>query len=51
MVDLSNWSATADAIKSVFPIDLVVNNAGIATIDPLTSITEDQFDRYHLSLS
>ncbi|KAJ3655504.1 hypothetical protein Zmor_014632 [Zophobas morio] len=45
VVDLSNWSATADAIKSVFPIDLVVNNAGIATIDPLTSITEDQFDR------
>lgn len=45
-VNLADWNATSGAIQSVYPIDLLVNNAGIGYIEPLTSITEDQYDKY-----
>ncbi|RZC41116.1 L-xylulose reductase, partial [Asbolus verrucosus] len=44
-VDLSDWTATAEAVKTACPIDLLVNNAGLGFIEPLTSLTEEQFDK------
>ncbi|XP_063819740.1 L-xylulose reductase-like [Pseudophryne corroboree] len=44
-VDLGDWSATEAALKSVGPIDLLVNDAGIALADPFLEITKEAFDR------
>ncbi|XP_044272503.1 L-xylulose reductase-like [Tribolium madens] len=44
-VDLSNWKTTSDTLKKLSPIDLLVNNAGVASIDPLVAITEEQYDK------
>ncbi|XP_072522837.1 L-xylulose reductase [Salminus brasiliensis] len=43
-VDLSDWGATAEALKDVGPVDLLVNNAGCAKLQPFLEVTEDQFD-------
>ncbi|KAJ8687135.1 hypothetical protein QAD02_022929 [Eretmocerus hayati] len=42
--DLSDWNATKKAVESVLPIDLLVNNAGIAILDPVTSVKPEDFD-------
>lgn len=44
-VDLSNWNATKDALKEIGPVDLLVNNAGLAILEPLTEVTEEHIDR------
>ncbi|EFA08233.1 L-xylulose reductase [Tribolium castaneum] len=44
-VDISNWEATNTTLRKLLPIDLLVNNAGIAFTDPLESITQEQCDR------
>ncbi|XP_060522589.1 L-xylulose reductase-like [Cylas formicarius] len=49
--DLRNWDASKKVIKSSLPIDLLVNNAGIATIDRITEITAEKFDNtFHVNV-
>ncbi|XP_064467334.1 L-xylulose reductase-like isoform X2 [Ornithodoros turicata] len=43
-VDLSDWEATQDALLEVGDIDLVVNNAGVAVLEPVGEITSEAFD-------
>ncbi|EFN88896.1 L-xylulose reductase [Harpegnathos saltator] len=43
-VDLCEWDATRKAVQSVLPIDLLVNNAGVAVLAPFLDVTPDQFD-------
>lgn len=44
--DLTNWEATEKLIASIpEPIDVVVNNAGIAELESVGSITEASVDR------
>lgn len=44
-VDLSNWQETWKAVENIGPIDLLVNNAAIATNDPFLEVTEDVIDQ------
>ncbi|XP_075072886.1 L-xylulose reductase [Mixophyes fleayi] len=44
-VDLGDWSATEAALSSVGDIDLLVNNAGVALLQPFLEITQEMFDR------
>ncbi|XP_016102051.1 L-xylulose reductase isoform X2 [Sinocyclocheilus grahami] len=43
-VDLSDWDATEQALKDVGPVDLLVNNAACAKLQPFLEVTPDQFD-------
>ena len=43
--DLTNWEATEKLISSIGALDAVVNNAGIAELESLGSITEASVDR------
>lgn len=43
-VDLSDWHATRKAVQSVLPIDLLVNNAAVASLNPFLDATEDDCD-------
>ncbi|KAJ8679029.1 hypothetical protein QAD02_014816 [Eretmocerus hayati] len=43
-VDLCDWDKTRNAVKSVLPIDLLVNNAGVACLRPFLSATQKDFD-------
>ncbi|XP_057681708.1 L-xylulose reductase-like [Corythoichthys intestinalis] len=44
-VDLSDWKATEAALKNIGPIDLLVNNAACAKLQPFLEVTPDQFDQ------
>ncbi|KAJ4940720.1 hypothetical protein JOQ06_027015 [Pogonophryne albipinna] len=44
-VDLADWGATEAALQDVGPIDLLVNNAAIATLQPFLEVTPDKFDQ------
>lgn len=46
-IDLANWSATAELIKSLGRFDGLVNNAGIASLRNLVTdiVTEEEIDR------
>lgn len=46
VVDLCNWQSVNDTISTILPIDLLVNNAGFGSAEPLNAITEEKFDRY-----
>lgn len=46
-VDLSDWNATKNALKGIGPVDLLVNNAGLAILEPLTEVKEEHIDRYN----
>ncbi|CAF3544891.1 unnamed protein product [Rotaria sp. Silwood1] len=43
-VDLSDWKATKEAIKSHLPIQLLVNNAAISILDSFLEIKPDDFN-------
>lgn len=43
-VDLQDWNASRAAVQSVLPIDLLVNNAGIAILDPVLDVKPEDFD-------
>ncbi|XP_050298024.1 L-xylulose reductase-like [Anthonomus grandis grandis] len=43
--DLSDWKKTEEVLKRVGDLDLVVNNAGLAILGPLTEVKEEDFDR------
>ena len=43
-VDLGDWEATRKAVQSVLPVDLLVNNAAVAKLNPFLDATEEEFD-------
>ncbi|KAM4624619.1 L-xylulose reductase [Polymixia lowei] len=43
-VDLADWEATDTALRDVGPVDLLVNNAACAMLQPFLEVTPDQFD-------
>lgn len=43
-VDLRNWNETKKAVQNVLPIDLLVNNAGVAFLKPFLEATPEDFD-------
>lgn len=44
-VDLSDWNATENALKSAGDVDLLVNNAGLVVLGPITEIKEKDLDK------
>lgn len=44
-VDLTDWNATQKAIDAIGPIDLLVNNAGVAILQPFLDVEQDAFDQ------
>ena len=44
-VDLADWQKTQAAIKSVGNVDLLVNNAGVTSIESALDVTADSFDK------
>nr|CAI5862095.1 unnamed protein product [Callosobruchus analis] len=47
-LDISDWTATEQAIRNAAPIDLLVNNAGVGMIKSLATVTEDDVNRYNM---
>jgi L-xylulose reductase len=43
-LDLSDWSATDEALAQVGPVDLLVNNAGLGWLKSMLDITEEDVD-------
>uniref|UniRef100_H0X6Z7 L-xylulose reductase n=1 Tax=Otolemur garnettii TaxID=30611 RepID=H0X6Z7_OTOGA len=43
-VDLGNWEATEKVLSSVGPVDFLVNNAGMALLQPFLEVTKEAFD-------
>lgn len=43
-VDLRDWDATRKAVQNILPIDLLVNNAGVACLSPFLDATPEGFD-------
>lgn len=43
--DLSNWKKTESALQNLFPIDLLVNNAGYLFLAELPDVTEENLDK------
>ncbi|XP_012672818.2 L-xylulose reductase [Clupea harengus] len=43
-VDLSEWETTEAALKDIGPVDLLVNNAACAMLQPFLEVTPEQFD-------
>lgn len=50
-VDLSDWEATDRALKDIGPVDLLVNNAAYAKLQPFLEVTPDQFDMWVIETS
>ncbi|KAF5287517.1 hypothetical protein FQA39_LY04145 [Lamprigera yunnana] len=44
VLDIQNWSKTKEALKDVGNIDLLVNNAGVAILEPILDVSEASFD-------
>lgn len=44
-VDLTDWGATELALQDVGPVDLLVNNAACANLQPFLEVTPDKFDQ------
>lgn len=43
-VDIVDWNKTRKAIEKILPIDMLVNNAGVACLAPFLELSEEQFD-------
>lgn len=43
-VDLGDWEATERALGNVGPVDLLVNNAAVALLQPFLEVTKEVFD-------
>ncbi|XP_037666660.1 L-xylulose reductase isoform X1 [Choloepus didactylus] len=43
-VDLGDWEATERALGDVGPVDLLVNNAAVALLQPFLDVTKEAFD-------
>ncbi|XP_044758162.1 L-xylulose reductase [Coccinella septempunctata] len=44
-MDIGDWNKTQQTLSKLGPIDLLVNNAGLALLAPVTNIPEDHFDQ------
>lgn len=44
-VDLADWGATEATLQDLGPIDLLVNNAACANLQPFLEVTPDMFDQ------
>ncbi|XP_076743281.1 L-xylulose reductase isoform X2 [Maylandia zebra] len=44
-VDLTDWGATEQALQDVGPVDLLVNNAACANLQPFLEVTPDKFEQ------
>ena len=44
-VDLADLDATKKAVESLGPIHLLVNNAGVAVLQPFLVVTPETYDR------
>ncbi|PRD32905.1 UNVERIFIED_CONTAM: L-xylulose reductase, partial [Trichonephila clavipes] len=44
-VDVRNWKETETAVKKLGPIDLLVNNAGVISLQEFGTITEEEVDK------
>ncbi|OAD57211.1 L-xylulose reductase [Eufriesea mexicana] len=43
-VDLNDWNNSRKAVESILPIDLLVNNAGVARLNSFFDVTPEDFD-------
>uniref|UniRef100_H0WCF4 Dicarbonyl and L-xylulose reductase n=1 Tax=Cavia porcellus TaxID=10141 RepID=H0WCF4_CAVPO len=43
-VDLADWEATERALSSMGPVDLLVNNAAVAQLEPFLGVTKEACD-------
>lgn len=43
--DLADWNKTEQVLNQIGDVDLLVNNAGLAILGPLTEVTEEDVDR------
>lgn len=46
-MDCSNWTETEKVLDSLGPIDLLVNNAAVAILGPIGTITDADCDKYY----
>jgi len=44
LADLADWDATTKALENIEPMDCLVNNAGVAFMEPFLEITKESFD-------
>jgi len=44
LVDLRDWDASEKALEQLPAMDCLVNNAGVADMQPITEVTKDSFD-------
>lgn len=43
-VDVRNWTQTRDAVSSLGPVDVLINNAGVAILQPFLEVDEETCD-------
>lgn len=43
--DLSDWNKTEEVLNTIGDVDLLVNNAGLAILGPLTEVSEEDVDK------
>lgn len=43
-MDLADWEATEQALSNVGPVDLLVNNAAVAQLQPFLEVTKEACD-------
>ncbi|XP_066152634.1 L-xylulose reductase-like [Euwallacea fornicatus] len=44
-IDLSDWTSSHDAVKQYFPVDMLVNCAGVVEVLPVTNVTEETYQK------
>lgn len=44
-VDLADWNATRRAVENLDTVDVLVNNAGVAFVEPFLEVKPESFDK------
>ncbi|XP_019865188.1 L-xylulose reductase-like [Aethina tumida] len=44
ILDITDWNKTSQVLENIGPVDLLVNNAGLGWVKPITEIIEDDLD-------
>ena len=44
-MDVADVQATRDKLKDVGPVDLLVNNAGVASLQSFFDVTPEEYDK------